>query len=829
MDQLLGGWELASGRPGAYATPEELPKEALAWQPAIVPGTVADSLGLALDSSRDLDGEDWWYRCRFQAEPREPGTESRLRFDGLATLAEVWLNGARLFVSRNMFVPRTSSLAGLLREENELVICFRSLAAELACRRPRPRWKTALVSHQNLRWVRTTLLGRIPGWTPALAPVGPWRPIVLETVHQVDLTLIDLQTEVEGTEARLRFAATVRALDGPPITDAALRIGSTVVPVSVSPRPSGTELSCDVGLPGVPLWWPHTHGSPNLVDCALDLQHGDQALSFDCGRIGFKAVAVDQRNGEVRLLVNGCPVFCRGACWTVNDFRSLVGDPEALRQALHLAQGAGANLLRVGGTMVYESDLFYSLCDELGLLVWQDFMFANMDYPFLDDGFRSEVEEEVTHQLRRLQGHPCVAVYCGGSEIEQQAAMLGLPAGEWSCSFFAETLPALCERHHAGIPYFPSTPTGGVLPFHLTAGISHYYGVGAYRRPMDDVKHAGVKFTSECLGFSNVPEDAAMAAIFGQDRPVSHHPRWKAGVPRDGGTGWDFEDIRDHYLASLFGLDPIDLRSRDPERYFALSRVTTGEVMKAVFAEWRKPTSGCGGGLVWFFKDLRPGAGWGVLDSANQPKAAYWYLKRAWAPRALLMTGEGLEGLQLHVLNESPETLSGRVELKVLRAGQQPVGQAEQAVFIPPHGACTLSADAMLAYFADLTYAYRFGPPKHDLVVARLTSEDGREVFGEDAYFPLGLGLPMREAADISVEVGRDPDGAPTVTLQSPVFLQSVSLSAEGYLPDDNHFHLAPGWRKRVRFRPDQHRTVPFKAHLGALNLGETLTLRMDA
>jgi beta-mannosidase len=299
-------------------------------------------------------------------------------------------------------------------------------------------------------------------------------------------------------------------------------------------------------------------------------------------------------------------------------------------------------------------------------------------------------------------------------------------------------------------------------------------------------------------------------------------------VPRDSGTGWDFEDIRDHYFKTLFGLDPVDLRSRDPERYFALSRVTTGEVMKAVFAEWRKPTSGCGGGLVWFFKDLRPGAGWGVIDSRNRPKAAYWYLKRTWAPRTLLMTDEGLEGLRLHVFNETPETLNGLIELKVLRAGQLTVGRGEQAVSVPPQGTCTLSADALLAHFADLTYAYRFGPPKHDVVVARLTSEDGHEVFGEDAYFPMGLSLPMRESAGLAAEVGRDVDGAPTVTLQSPVFLQSVSLSAEGYLPTDNHFHLAPGWSRRVRFRSDRERTVPFKVHLSALNLSETLTLRLD-
>ena len=827
IDLLHEGWELASCPPGACPDPAAAMAAGLAWHPAAVPGTVAQSLDLALDGAPDLDGVDWWYRCTFAAEPRAPGEEVRLRFEGLATLAEVWLNGARLAESRGMFTPLACDVSGLLRERNELLIHFRALGPELSARRPRPRWKTALVAQQNLRWIRTTLLGRIPGWSPALPPVGPWREVRLERIRRVDVLRLDLQAWAVGPDGHASVAAEVRVLDGHRITSAVLRVGDRDVPLKVVAGPASIHLSGQAALPGAPLWWPHTHGEPARLEASLRLEAEAGPLTVEVGRIGFKAVAVDRSEGQVRLVVNGRPVFARGACWTPADIRALEGDSEILRHTLTLARDAGLNLLRVGGTMVYESEAFYDLCDELGILVWQDFMFANMDYPFAAPDFHAEVAREVDHQLGRLQRHPCLAVYCGGSEIEQQAAMLGLPASEWSGPFFAEELPALCAARHPGIPYFPSTPTEGVLPFHPSAGLAHYYGVGAYRRPLADARLARVRFTPECLGFSNVPDEEGVEDVFGGARPVTHHPRWKAGVPRDSGAGWDFEDVRDHYLRALSGLDPVELRSGDPERYLALSREISGEVMKAVFAEWRRPGSGCGGALVWFLRDLRPGAGWGILDSAGRPKAAYWHLRRAWARRALLLTDEGLEGLHLHLVNETDQALEGHLELELLRDGRVREGRGEQAASIPAWEARTYSADALMGAFSDLTYAYRFGPPRHDVALARFISTDGRTVL-EDVHFPQGWRLPFQETVGIHATVAEEAGGAFVLSLESPVFLQAVSLACRGHRPEDDHFHLAPGRRRRIRFTPRGDPAAPFRAELGALNLRETLPLRAD-
>ncbi|HJV88839.1 MAG TPA: hypothetical protein VJ623_00930 [Holophagaceae bacterium] len=814
-------WQLTATEPGQQAEPGAW-MAGVDWRPAVVPGTVASALGCSVDQPGAFDGQDWWYRTGFTTEG--PGL---LRFEGLATLAEVWVDGVAVLQSRTMFRLHEVPLPDLAPGPHELVIRFRSLDAELAGRRPRPRWKTALVRNQNLRWVRTTLLGRIPGWTPPLQAVGPWRPVTWISLAEPTLRHLDLRTWAVGTGGRVALKAEVHLPTQWARSEALLRLGKHQLALRASREGDLLLLEGTFDLPEIPLWWPHTHGTPQLLEATLELASGTGRTAFPCGRVGFKAIHLDRSEGQVRLQVNGRPVFARGACWTTADLVTLTGDPAALRASLTAARDAGANMLRVGGTMTYESDAFYALCDELGLMVWQDFMFANMDYPFADPGFRAEVEAEVTDQLLRLQKHVCVAVHCGSSEIEQQAAMLGLPRSEWSSPFFAAELPARCAELHPGLPYFPSTPCEGALPFHTGTGLTHYYGVGAYRRPLADARAAAVKFTPECLGFSHVPEPETLAQLSPEAPLLPHQPLWKARVPRDSGAGWDFEDVRDHYLREGFGVDPVALRSADPEDYFARSRMVTGELIRRTYAEWRRAGSTCGGALVWFWNDLWPGAGWGLLDSLGRPKAAYWHARRAWAPRSLHLSDEGLDGLGIHVVNESEEALEAVVELELWQGSRTCVGRASQAIQVRPFVTEGFPADALMGHFMDLTYAYRFGPPKHHATVARLKLAATGEVLSEDVHFPSGWALPRVEGAGLQAEARSVSPSAVEVSLSTAAFLQSVALDSPGWRPDDAHFHLAPGQAKPLRFTALEVPARPFKLHVSALNTGETLTVRV--
>lgn len=818
--ELADGWQLAPTRAGEAARPEELAGLPIAWRAAAVPGTVARALVLDGSIPHDLDAHDWWYRCTFAAPQPRLGRQW-LRFDGLATLAQVWLNGEPLLDSSNMFLAHRVDVTARLRDVNHLAIRFASLGAALAAKRPRPRWKTALVEQQNLRWFRTTLLGRMPGWTPQVPPVGPFGAIALESDDALHVRSLHLQPGARSGRGFIRLRASIECLGPGTLEEARLRLDGRTIGVPVS-RDEVARLHAELDVGDVPLWWPHTHGEPRTLPCVLEVRVDGRWIAIDSRRLGFRQITTDTAADRMQFVVNGVPVFCRGACWTSQDFLAVHATRESLRTALTLARDAGANMLRVGGTMAYESDDFYDLCDELGILVWQDFMFANMDYPVADAAFRASIEAEARHQLGRLQRHACIAAYCGGSEISQQAAMMGLPPGTWVNEFLVGALPALITTLHGGVPYFPSTPWGGALPFHVGAGIAHYYGVGAYRRPLADVRTARVKFAAECLAFANVPEPETIAAMGGGATMPPHHPRWKERVPRDNGAGWDFEDVRDHYLRELFGVDPVELRGRDLERYYALSREVPGELMRRVYAYWRSPAAECAGALVWTLQDLLPGAGWGIVDGLGVPKAAYWHLKRAWAPRSIHLTDEGLDGVAIHVVNDGAAPLDATIELNLLAHSRRGNAPARQAVHVGPHASLTLAGDALLGYFSDSTDAYRFGPPKHDVVHARMVASDGT-LLGEDFLFPAGMSLTVAREPEVAIRA--EQRGAHiAVTIDSDTFLQSVSIDCPGYDPDDNHFHVAPGYPKTIAFSANSAR--PFRARFEALNAPLSLEAR---
>jgi len=823
-------WMLLGTAPEWFAEPGSLPPPEAGWIRAFVPGTVAQALHAAgewdFDRPIDFDAQDYWYRCAWRQDSPSAMTRHELRFAGLATFADVWLNGERILQADNMFREYVVDVTRHLAADNELVICFRALASALAIRRPRPRWKTRVVSQQQLRWIRTTLLGRIPGWTPPVAPVGPWRSVSLSRVEPASIQDVDVRPSLEGTTGVVHVTWRMPG-PLPPGATATVTVGDVSTDLTIRPADDpedGYSVSGLTRIEGVAPWWPHTHGAPALYPCVLRVLDGTRVLAeHPCDALGFASIQADTTDEGFGLIVNGLPVFCRGACWTVQDLLSLQGSEDSLRQTLTIVRDAGANMIRVGGTMTYESDAFYRLCDELGLLVWQDFMFANMDYPADDRAFFESVTSEAAYQLRRLSRHVSIALYCGNSEVEQQAAMLGMPRPLWRGALFDRLLPDLCASGDPRRPYVPSTPSGGTLPFHVGTGISHYYGVGAYLRPTEDVRRAQVRFTPECLGFSNVPDPGVVAEVFGGDLPAMHDPRWKRRLPRDTGPGWDFEDVRDHYLARMFSVDAVRLRSADTAKYLDLSRVTTGELMARVFAEWRGTSSTCQGALVWFLKDFWPGAGWGVLDSHAWPKPCFYYLRRAWQPQAVLITDEGLDGLRLHVVNDRDRPLRGYVELQLIRDGATIVAETRTVCTVPAHGRMSHPADALLDRFHDVSYAYRFGPPQYDVACAALVDDAG-ETLSEAFWFPQPHEVARLRDAAVVVD-GRLQGSAVQLTMRSDQFLYAVHVDAPGYLPDDNYFCLAPHRTKVVRFQALAADPPRFRASIEAFNVDRSISV----
>ena len=294
---------------------------------------------------------------------------------------------------------------------------------------------------------------------------------------------------------------------------------------------------------------------------------------------------------------------------------------------------------------------------------------------------------------------------------------------------------------------------------------------------------------------------AVMCQAAGGRRTALLPAPWNARTPRDLGAAWDFDDVRDHYLGLLFRIDPSALRSADPERYLALSRVVSGEVMANAFAEWRRQRSSCRGALVWFWRDLWSSAGWGVIDARGKPKAAYRYLARALQPVAIFMSDESGNGLVLHVANEQAAALHARIELALYRRGELRLEHAGRDVEAPPRTTLELAATDFFDGWYDLNYAYRFGPPSHDLVVARLLAADGA-CLSEAFFFPLGLPNSTEAEVGLTAIATARAGGEFELKVATRRFAQSVSIEAAGFEAGDDYFHLAPGATRTILLRP---------------------------
>jgi beta-mannosidase len=834
----LHGWQMRSTASGRCSEPADLDDETDApWQDAAAAGTIAamlrESGQWSLDDSpRRFDAEDWWLRCDVDFDPACDFAPIALHLGGLAGLADVWVNGRHLLRSENMFLSHTLALdSAWLPGRNRIHLRFESLDAALAVRRPRPRWRAPMIEQQQLRWFRQTVLGRAPGWTPPAAPVGLWREAWLECGAGAPLRDIDLRPELDAhgvgwVEASLRCAVPRASR-----IELQLTRDGVVHTLALEPAPGDeTRWAGRLAVEAPALWWPHTHGEPALyaVHLRLVVEEGAAPIDWPLPALGFRRLALDAANGDFSLSVNGEPVFCRGACWMPLDIVSLRSSAEGCRAALAQARAAGMNMLRVSGATVYEDRAFFEACDAEGVLVWQDFMFANMDYPAEDANFVASVQAEVRQQLARWRAHPSLAVLCGNSEVEQQAAMWGAPRQQWHSPLFHELLRIECANGAPQVPFWPSSTHGGAFPHQADEGTASYYGVGAYLRAPDDARRARLRFATECLGFANVPESSTIARMPQGHALRVHHPGWKARSPRDLGAGWDFDDVRDHYLATLYGVDPLRCRYADHERYLALSRVVSGELMADAFAEWRRPGGGCRGALVWFLRDLWAGAGWGLLDDQGLPKACWWLLRRALQPRALLLTDEGGNGLSVHLLNEPAQASPLHLRVALYGPGDVPVAEVSHAMTLPGRGAATLALASLFDGFFDLSYSYRFGPPAVNLVHVQWL--DAQKVTVAEAFhFPTGRSATLSHEPLLQAEAEMRVDGGLMLRLRALRFVQALQIDLEGWALPDNHFHLAPGSTREVVARPVPGAAQATHGWLRPLNAAAPLALRWSA
>ncbi|MEO8561371.1 MAG: hypothetical protein ABI601_04800 [bacterium] len=807
---------------------------------------------LDLDAPPPLDDRDWWIRCDF-AGPTLPSKQGRrprassvgveaasrtLVFQGLATVVDVWLNGEWLGRADNMFVNWEADIAPLLRDQNQLVLCARAMTPRLAPRRPRARWRARLLASQEWRWHRTSQLGRMPGFGPQVPLVGPWRPVLLERRARATVRSLDVAATHLAGAAALSVDALL-TLDGPP-GSAWLICGAERSAATLTRVADGWRVRAVLESAELEAWWPHTHGEPVLYESALLLDVAGAPLRIALGPIGFRSVSIAKSDSPFALSVNGTRPFLRGSCWTPRNWLRPDLDAMQLDEEMALLRHAGINCIRLSGCFTYGSPALIAACDRHGIMVWQDLMFSVLDYPATDEAFAASCELEVMQQLALLRSAACVLAICGSSEVDQQAAMTGVPLESVSHQLFHERLARVARRALPGVPYWPSTPSGGAVPMRNDVGTAHYFGVGAYERPLDDARRSGVRFATECLAFSHLPEPESPASIPLGDA-AGGREQWKARVPRDGGVDWDFEDTRDSYVERLFDVEPTRLRADAPDRYQALGRAATAIAVERTFQEWRRAASSCQGALTWLWADPWSGAGWGYVDASGRPKSAWYAMRRALQPVALALSDEGLNGVDVHVWNDRPERVEGTLVVRLMRDGRDVTNEASTPLTLDGGQSRTIATEAVLGRFVDAAYAYRFGEQTHDVVHAAWVRDqgatssappDGATFRGEPLVAEAVLSLigdarPMSSTGLAARVESRNADGSIVVAITTDAFAQLVRIGSSAYRASESYFSLVAGVERRVRLDPvdpDADRMIVIEA----LNDATPIVLRAD-
>lgn len=791
MVDLLAGaqWRVIRTPPDAATEPSTLaglaPSQAIAV-PVSIPGTAAsawrDEFGIAAALALRPDDWDWWFLADFDAAAAD--LPWNLHSDGIATYSTLWFNGIEIGSGHGAFdaldfpaMPRSG--------RNQLAILCRPLRSVATPGKPRARWRSSLVADGALRWHRTPLLGHIP-WHGSVPAAGPWAGISLTEPAPIEVHA--LRTEFDGSVGRVLVSLSSRAP-----TDLELwlsEVDGDRLAYQQTTVDGVSQLSIDVPDPRP--WFPHSHGTPVLH--RLELRSGAYQQSFE---LGFRSVSADQRDGGFQLIVNGLPIFARGVVWAPLDALRLSGSAAQYRAALSQLVEAGANMVRVSGTGSYEQTFFYRECDRLGIMVWQDCMLATLDPPE-DLAWLEHFGRETATWLKRLAKHPSITVVSGGNETEQQPVFWGKSPEQRRMTVLDTVIPDLIRRCIPAAIGVSSSPSGAGNPLQARTGISHYFGVGAYQRALSDARTAEVRFAAECLAFAVPPEPSSIARHFGAgfrrtDNSVAS-ARWQQAVARDPGADWSFEDTAAHYVREFFGTDALENAAKNLD----LHRAAIHHAVSRTLLEWRRQESPSAGALLLAAHDLAPGSGFGIVDVDGLPKSAWYAVKAASRPLALAFHPEGLNGIDLHLFNDWPESLDGLLEIRIHGFSGVVQAHAEIAVQVPGRSSYRWEVCQALGGFLDLDHVWQFGQRSYDTAEAVLWDHDGG-VLARSVLLLGGISRPP-ETTGLQASAGTDGD-AEFIEVSSNKLASFVALDLPGRIPEDNYFHLPAGTGRRIACR----------------------------
>lgn len=805
---LNGSWKLGEFDEGTgEAAGAHLPSfDDSAWIPALVPGDVHTALRQAgriedpyaarnIEACQWVEEREWWYRTTFEAQAPAEGERADLVFEGLDTFATIYLNGEVLGSTENMLVPhRLDATAALKAGTNTLAVRFAPTVPIVERLDASPFWSAF---HAHRVWVRKAAMNFGWDWGPRLVTCGVWRSTRLEAVAGLRIESHYARTYALAPQhAVVTVGATVerlRAMAGTPLLLRATltHAGESITGSSVF---SGDTAEVRLLVPAPELWWPAGMGTQPLHPLRLEVCTLDGAVVATLqDRVGIRTVGLLQEPdpdglGKTFIVtVNGRKVFAKGANWIPADNFIGAVPAERYRALVALAAEGNMNILRVWGGGVYEDDAFYAACDDLGVLVWQDFMFSCASYPDFDPDFLANVRDEAEKVVKRLRNHPCIALWNGNNENDWIDDMQGRgdpPMPFYGRRIYHEVLPSIVGAFDPSRPYWPSSPYGGSDHGSEREGDRHNWQIwGGQVIP----HHFGVPYageaTPENVSFRNYAKDMCR---FCSEYGIHASPPLRTLTRRTGELEYDSE-------AFLYRIkDPDSSRKQRMmlahsglpsglEQYRCFSMLVQAEGLRFAIEHYRRRAFDCAGSIIWQHNDCWPGISWSLLDYDLNPKAGWYYARRAYAPVALSLQIEN-GSAALFVANGTLADVP--VEVTVLTVDTLEGVQHERTVL----GTAAANASGRLVSYS-LAELGVTDPTRQFLVLREATGKAP-----EHAVFLAEMKDVRFRAAQLSIEFVPGPGGG-TVTLRSDVVAHFVGVEVDSDRATlcDNYVTLLPG------------------------------------
>jgi beta-mannosidase len=820
---LDGGWRFRIAPADAAGHPQ-----AADWMAAAVPGAVQTDL-MALHKLPDPyigDNEakvqwvglsDWQYRCEIDVSPETLARDHLdLVFEGLDTFAEVKVNGTSVLKADNMFRTWRVPVRGVLHAgknviEVDLNSPIKTMAPKVAAMPyVMPGAYDSAFGDEPLGRNSSTYVRKAGyqygwDWGPRVVALGIWKPVRLEAwdgarLADFHVAQVHLDDQVAALEADVDIASDgvqparvtidVAGPDGSHQTvtqDAGLFAGT--VPVRVPLRIDNPKR-----------WWPVGYGRPDLYTIKASVSQGGQAVGTITRRIGLRTAEIrrqpDQWGRSFELVINGVPVFAKGANMIPFDMFPARVTAAQQDRILQSAVDANMNILRIWGGGTYQDDHVYDKADELGLMIWQDFMFGGAIPPY-DRDFRENTRIEATEQVRRLRNHPSIVLWAGNNEVQTDWENWGGSTKDVKTALspeerdkvvtgmvrlFDNVLRSAVDLNAPDTPYWASTPSTDYdgPADQDTDGDRHYWSVWG-GKPVEEYLNAPPRFMSE-YGLQSFPVMETIKAFAGPDDLQPETPVMRAHQKYDKGNG---NKRLLFYINNNYG-QPKDFAS-----FVYLSQVMQAEGIELAATHLRAAMPQSMGSMYWQINDVWPGASWSSIDWFGRWKALQYHARRFYAPVIVTaLRKDGVTSLNLVSDEGAPRTFDYR--LRVMDLDGKMLSDRSRSVTVSPRSSLKLDAlsdaDLLKGAASDRTY-----------VVADLL-DHGARVSRAIAYFVPSKALALHDPK-IRAELKAVPGGY-ALTLSSATLARQVwiDLGAVDARPSDNAFDLLPGEPETVTF-----------------------------